>query len=404
MSGRATNRPRAQAAKEEVKPGAKRAAAREGRAKAQPHKPQGQIVLVMQGGGALGAYQVGVYQAMHEAGLEPDWVIGTSIGAINAGLIAGSHRDVRMQRIDQFWSNVEQQWPSHLMAGPIAAMNLGPNAATLLGGIRGFFRPNVLAWGGPHAALGADRASYYCTEPLRETLRSLIDFDLIGEQGMRLTVGAVNALRGTMRYFDSREQRLGVEHVMASGALPPAFPAVRIDGEPYWDGGIYSNTPIEAVLDDRPRRDSLIFAVNVWQHDGPEPESIWEVMGRQKDIQYASRADSHLLRQKQIHHLRHVIRELGEHLPPALREAKNVREMLSWGCGTTMHVVHLAAPRRSGEDHTKDIDFTPAGIAARREAGYRDTLRMIRNAPWEAPVDPMEAVIEHRCEVTAVAS
>jgi NTE family protein len=119
-----------------------------------------------------------------------------------------------------------------------------------------------------------------------------------------------------MRYFDSLEERLSLEHVMASGALPPAFPAIRIDGEPYWDGGVYSNTPIEAVLDDKPRRDSVIFGVNVWQPTGPEPESIWEVMGRQKDIQYASRADSHITRQKQIHRLRHVIRELTKNIPP----------------------------------------------------------------------------------------
>ena len=136
-----------------------------------------------------------------------------------------------------------------------------------------------------------------------------------------MTVGAVNACTGQMRYFDSRDGPLGVEHVMASGALPPAFPAVRIDGQPYWDGGIYSNTPIEAVLDDKPRRDSLIFAVNVWHQSGPEPESIWQVMGRQKDIQYASRADSHIARQKQIHRLRHVIRELRAQLPPAQRES-----------------------------------------------------------------------------------
>jgi NTE family protein len=212
---------------------------------------------------------------------------------------------------------------------------------------------------------------------------------------MRLTVGAVNVCSGRMHYFDSRSEPLCVEHVMASGALPPAFPAVRIDGEPYWDGGIYSNTPIEAVLDDKPRRDSLIFAVNVWHQSGPEPESIWQVMGRQKDIQYASRADSHIARQKQIHRLRHVIRELGRQLPAARRDDPQVKELMSWGCQSTMHVAHLLAPRVEGEDHTKDIDFTPEGVRARREAGYADTLRMIERAPWRAPTDPIEGVIEH---------
>jgi NTE family protein len=181
--------------------------------------------------------------------------------------------------------------------------------------------------------------------------------------------------------------------------MPPAFGAVRIDGEPYWDGGIYSNTPIEAVLDDKPRRDSLIFAVNVWHQQGPEPASIWQVMGRQKDIQFASRADSHIARQKQIHRLRHVIRELHRQLPAKLRDDPAVKELAGWGCGTTVHVAHLVAPRLDGEDHTKDIDFTPGGVQARREAGYADTLRMIERAPWnEACADPIEGVIEHRCE------
>jgi NTE family protein len=213
---------------------------------------------------------------------------------------------------------------------------------------------------------------------------------------VRLTVGAVNARTGEMRYFDSRDMPLGASHVMASGALPPAFPAVQIEGEPYWDGGIYSNTPIEAVLDDKPRRDALIFAVNVWHQHGPEPESILQVMSRQKDIQYASRADSHIAKQKQIHRLRHVIRELHREIPAHKRNDPKVKELASWGCGTTIHVAHLVAPRLDSEDHTKDIDFTPRGVLARREAGYADTLRMIRRAPWqEASTDPIEGVIEH---------
>jgi NTE family protein len=210
-----------------------------------------------------------------------------------------------------------------------------------------------------------------------------------------LTVGAVNVRTSEMRYFDSREQPVCLEHIMASGALPPAFPAIRIEGEAYWDGGLYSNTPLEAVLDDHPRRDSVIFAVNVWQPTGPEPQSVWEVLGREKDIQYASRADSHIRRQKQLHRLRHVIRELCAQLTPAQRAEPQVQELASWGCGTTMHVAHLVAPRLPGEDHLKDIDFTTQGIRRRREAGHADTLRMIRRAPWRKPVDPIEGVIVH---------
>jgi NTE family protein len=211
-----------------------------------------------------------------------------------------------------------------------------------------------------------------------------------------LTVGAVNVSSGQMHYFDSRNQSLGLDHVMASGALPPAFPAVRIDGQAYWDGGIYSNTPIEAVLDDNPRRNALVFAVNVWHQAGPEPESIWQVMGRQKDIQYASRADSHIARQKQIHRLRHVIRDLAQLLPPAERAKARVRELAAWGCSTTLHVAHLVSPRLKGDDHTKDIDFTPEGVRERRETGYADTIAMLDRAPWQAEFDPLEGVIEHR--------
>ncbi len=355
----------------------------------------GQVVLVLQGGGALGAYQVGVYEALHDAGIEPAWVIGTSIGAINAALIAGNPIEQRMERLSAFWSHVEK--PA-TVPGPIDWLGIGnmmSNMTTVMRGIPAFFEPNVAALRGTRARIGVESASYYSTEPLRRTLGELVDFKSLAGGPTRLTVGAVNACSGAMRYFDSRNETLGVEHVMASGALPPAFPAVRIDGEPYWDGGIYSNTPIEAVLDDRPRRDSLIFAVNVWHQTAPEPESIWEVMGRQKDIQFASRADSHISRQKQIHRLRHVIRQLTDQLPANKQRDPVVKELSSWGCGTTMHVAHLLAPRLAGEDHTKDIDFTPAGVAARRTAGYADTMAMIERSPWQAPTDPIEGVIEH---------
>jgi NTE family protein len=364
------------------------------RARTAPVLP-GQVVLVLQGGGALGAYQVGVYQAMHEAGIEPQWVIGTSIGAINAALIAGNAPQDRLQRLHAFWDEVEHQGGASGLFSWMGLGNAFANLATISRGIPSFFTPNFAALGGMHARVGLDAAAYYSTEPLRSTLNALIDFPRLGDRGVRLTVGAVNARSGEMRYFDSRSQALCADHVMASGALPPAFPAIRIDGEPYWDGGIYSNTPIEAVLDDVPRRDSVIFAVNVWHQKGEEPESIWEVMGRQKDIQYASRADSHILRQKQLHRLRHVIRELCAQIPASKRADPHLRELASWGCGTTMHVAHLVAPRLNGEDHTKDIDFTPEGIHGRWRAGYTDTLKMIERSPWNQPVDPIEGVIVH---------
>ncbi len=355
----------------------------------------GQVVLVLQGGGALGAYQVGVYEALHEAGIEPDWVIGTSIGAINAALIAGNAPEHRIERLQSFWARIEQ----HAGAGlPQLVPGLGntlANLATIARGIPTFFAPNPASWLGQHAPLGVDRAAHYTTAPLRQTLTELVDFDRINARHIRLTVGAVNVNTGEMRYFDGRDEAIRVEHVMASGALPPAFPAVRVDGEPYWDGGIFSNTPIEAVLDDKPRRDSLIFAVQVWNPEGNDPETLWQVAARQKDIQYASRAKSHIARQKQIHHLRHIIRELAKHIPEQAHTSKAVEELASWGCGTTMHVARLVAPRLDGEDQFKDIDFTPAGIRARWQAGYAETRHMVARAPWQGPVDTMEGVVIH---------
>ena len=344
--------------------------------------PPPQTVLVLQGGGALGAYQVGVVQALLEAGIEPDWVIGTSIGAINGALVAGNDPGHRMERLDAFWNTLRWRSPlTHLPFEP-GALNPWSNLSIVSQGVPGFFAPNAAAAWGAMAPLGAERAAWYDTSPLADTLRAHVDFERIARGTTRLTVGAVNVESGEMRYFDSRHEPLGVEHVMASGALPPAFPAVRVGDGLYWDGGIYSNTPIEAVLDDRPRRDSLIFAVQLWNPQGPAPQSIWQVMGRQKDIQYASRADSHIARQQQIHRLRHVINELVAELPPAQRDTPAVRELASWGCRTTMHVVRLLAPRLHAEDHTKDIDFTPAGIRARREAGLIDAREVIAQAPW----------------------
>ncbi len=365
----------------------------------------GQVVLVLQGGGALGAYQAGVYQALHESGVEPDWVIGTSIGAINAALIAGNAGNLRLERLRQFWSLVEspESWFSGF-GGPsgfgafdaFGTRNSVANLNIVLQGIAGFFEPNPNAMLGARFKVGAEQAAYYRTDPLRKTLAALIDFSSIAGSSTRLTVGAVNACSGAMRYFDSRNEALGVEHILASGALPPAFPAVRIGSDLYWDGGIYSNTPIEAVLDDFPRRSSLIFAVNVWHQSGPEPESIWEVMGRTKDIQYASRADSHIAKQKELHRMRHIIRELTARLTSEQRADPHIKELAYSGCGTTMHVAHLVAPRLEGEDPTKDIDFTSTGVKLRREAGYTETMRMIQRSPWLMSADPIEGVIEHR--------
>ncbi len=354
-----------------------------------------QVVLVLQGGGALGAYQAGVYQARMEGGIEPDWVIGTSIGAINGAIIAGNEPGNRIARLREFWDGMtrkgplDQFWPTAMFGNSLA------NLSTIMSGIPGFFAPNPQAFWGPAVPLGIDKASFYTTDPLKETLGRLVNFDCVNRKQVRLSVGAVNVRSGEMRYFDSRAMPLTAAHIMASGALPPAFPAIPIDGESYWDGGIYSNTPIEVVLDDVPRRDSLIFSVNVWQPTGTDPTTIQQVMARHKDIQFASRGKSHVARQAQIHRLRHVVRELANRLPAELRADPVVQDLAEYGCGTLMHLVRLLSPRLDGEDHTKDIDFTRSGIESRWKAGHDHARKVLAEKPWQGAVDTLAGVVIH---------
>jgi NTE family protein len=358
-------------------------------------KSKGQVVLVLQGGGALGAYQVGVYEALHQAGVEPDWIIGTSIGAINAGIIAGNKPQDRLAKLNEFWNRMERPsiWP--FAPAWTAVSDTWSYWSTLVRGIPGFFEPHLPAFWGAHIPLGVDRAGFYSTASLRQTLGELVDFSIINARVPRLTVGAANVRTSMMHYFDSRQSEISAKHIMASGALPPAFPAISIDGEYYWDGGILSNTPTEVIFDDYPRRNSLIFAVHLWNPTGPVPRSIWEVLHRQKDIQYSSRIASHITRQQQTHRLRHVVSQLVRYLPDDLRKSEAVQELAGYGCVTQMHVVRLLAPRLENENHTKDIDFTPSGIRMRREAGFEATMQALRQAPWEGDFDPIEGVILH---------
>jgi NTE family protein len=358
-------------------------------------KDKGQVVLVLQGGGALGAYQGGVYQALHETGIEPDWIVGTSIGAINASIISGNRPEDRLAKLQDFWKRVERAnfWGSFPAWGGVA--DALASWMTLTSGISGFFEPHTRAFLGAHIRLGPDRAGYYSTEPLRKTLDELVDFRLLNQGRPRLTVGAAHVRTAMMQYFDSRDMELTPSHILASGALPPAFPAVRIDGELYWDGGIMSNTPAERIFEDNPRRNSLIFAVHLWNPTGSEPETIWEVLDRHKDIQYSSRISNHIVRQSEAHRLRHVIGELLKYIPEEARQKPYVRELAAYSCRTRMHVVRLLAPRLDNENHTKDIDFSPAGIRTRWEAGYADTMDSLKHQPWRGEWDPLEGVILH---------
>ncbi|MFA5951140.1 MAG: patatin-like phospholipase family protein [Hyphomicrobium sp.] len=358
----------------------------------------GQIVLVFQGGGALGAYQAGVYQALHEAGIEPDWIIGTSIGAINAALIAGNEPQRRLSAIEDFWKRMADKSPLYSWPGFGLAAHAISNWQTITGGIKGFFEPQPLAFFGPWIELGAEHAGYYSTAPLEKTLSELVDFGLINRNRPRLTVGAAHVRTSQMRYFDTRQGEIGVEHIMASGALPPAFPAVRIDGDLYWDGGILSNTPAEVIFDDHPRRNSLVFSVHLWNPIGPEPQTMSDVALRHKDIQYSSRVATHILRQAQIHRLRHVIKELTAYVPESVRKSDEVQKLAAYACVTKMHIVQLLSPSLEHEDQTKDIDFSLTDIRQRWQAGYERTLKTIELAPWTNESDPLEGVVFHELE------
>jgi NTE family protein len=356
---------------------------------------KGQVVLVLQGGGALGAYQVGVYRALHEAGVEPDWIIGTSIGAINASLIAGNRLNDRLVKLEQFWKRMERRGASRFLTAWPELADIWALWPTLIDGIPGFFKPNPHAVWAANLPLGVSHAAFYSTDALRETLTQLVDFSIINSGSPRLTVGAANVESSTMQYFDSRETPITTEQIMASGALPPAFPAIKIDDQFFWDGGILSNTPTEVIFDILPRHNSLIFTVQLWNPKGPAPRSIWEALHRQKEIQYSSRIATHIAREQQTHRLRHVISQLVQRIPAEQRASPAVRELAGYGCVTQMHLVRLLAPRIGNESHTKDIDFSASCISARREAGYRATLKALELAPWQGEFDPIEGVILH---------
>ncbi|MDA5193826.1 patatin-like phospholipase family protein [Govanella unica] len=358
-------------------------------------KIKSQVVLVFQGGGALGAYQGGVYAALHEAGIEPDWVIGTSIGAINGAIIVGNKREDRLDRLREFWRRIERAEPlssTHLM--PWLDMSMA-KFSTLSTGLPGFFDPNIYATAGIFAPVGAENASFYTTDPLRNTLKELIDFDRLNVDRIRMTLGAVSVTSGNLYYFDNHNQGLTLDHVIASCSLPPAFPAVRINGQPFWDGGVYSNSPIDAVFDDTARKDSVIFSVNLWPPEGAEPQSIWQVLNRQKDISYSSSTDNYVTRQQQTHRLRHTISELVSKLPPSELAKPEIQELANFGCPTHMHIIRLLANPLEGDDVNKDIDFCEDSITSRWQNGYADVCKVIKLAPWTQDLGACGGVIIH---------
>jgi NTE family protein len=356
-------------------------------------------VLVLQGGGALGAYQAGVYQALHEHELAPDWVVGTSIGAINAALIAGNPPQRRVDALKEFWQRVSHRDGIDLRLVIDEARRANATFATanaMARGVPGFFSPRVFNPFVLGLAVEPEAASYYDTAPLAKTLHELVDFNYLNAPGgVRLTVNAVKVTCGELVRFDNTERPLATEHIMASGALPPGFPPVRVDGELYWDGGLYSNTPLETVLDDQPARDTLCFMVDLWNAQGPEPRTFDEVQTRQKDVMFASRSKRHIEDYLRTHRLQCMVRELYDRLPADRRGEAQARMLEELGCNTVMHIVRLPYGGQDWHMSAKDINFSRGSIDWRWEQGYRDAIRAIGLAGWTAAVEDGIGVVLH---------
>ncbi|GAA6121766.1 patatin-like phospholipase family protein [Acidovorax sp. FG27] len=340
--------------------------------------------LVLQGGGALGAYQAGVYEAMHEADPRLDWVAGVSIGAINAALIAGNAPEHRVARLREFWNLVSsgfgQQVPGGL--GDRALLNQWSAASAVLFGIPGFFQPRrdpaLLLLGG-----AAPVTSYYDTAPLKSTLERLVDFDRINRREVRLSVGAVNVRTGNSVYFDNPVQAIGPEHIMASGALPPGFAAVHIDGEDYWDGGVVSNTPLQYVLDVHPRtRPLVVLQVDLFSARGPLPRTLSEVAQRQKDIMYSSRTRMNTDAMSANVNLQQALADLMAKLPPALQGDPSVAALRAQLTHQPIDIVHLIYRNRPYEQDSKDYEFSRATVLDHWQAGMHDMRCTLAHPEW----------------------
>ena len=358
----------------------------DGNPPARPASYDKKIGLVLQGGGALGSYQAGVYEALASSEYLPDWVAGISIGAINAAIIAGNTPENRLKRLRSFWEEITAHtslWPSAL-GGSLAAWQQKASALTaLMFGQPGFFTPRTLQdWFSPGKLI-----SYYDTSALKGTLERLVDFDRINNaREMRLSVGAVNVRTGQFAYFDSASITIRPEHVMASGALPPGFPPVEIDGEHYWDGGLFSNTPLQYVLDYSPRRSRLTFQVDVFQALGRLPSNLDEVNERDKDIRYSSRTQISSNAYRERHDVRHAINELHKLLPPDLANTEQARRLYEHGCVTEMDIMQLVYRPIEPQGASKDYEFSRSSMEVRWQQGISDALTALHGSPWLAPM------------------
>ncbi len=346
------------------------------------------IACVFQGGGALGAYQVGAFKALHEHGYHPNFLAGVSIGAINAAIVAGNSPDKQIERLEEFWKTITPSaWSDYLYHFADIDMihhfhNRMGATNSLLFGQTGFFEPRLT---NPNLLEGAtpDQLSYYDTSPLRETLTRLIDFDRINSREVTLSLGAVNITKGELVYFNNQETKITVDHVMASGALPPAFPAVKIGDDYFWDGGIYGNTPLLAVLDALPLADTLCFMIDCFNLKGPLPTTMDQIEERQKDIKYGS----HSRRNTSLHNTRQnlqaAIAFLGEKLSPEAKKDPDVKRILELGNEKKFSLVHIIYQSTGFSHSFKDYNFARAIVLRRFKHGYRDACAVLENPQWE---------------------
>jgi len=346
------------------------------------------IALLLQGGGALGAYQGGVYEALAEANIHPDWIAGISIGAINAAIIAGNPPNSRADRLREFWTQVTLNAPWHWSGAPFTDLTNSDHTRNFLNqvnasfaavfGASGFFSARPLApWLQAGGTLAA--TSIYDTGALKTTLERLVDFDRINAGMTRFSAGAVNVRTGNLVYFDSTTHTIRPEHILASGALPPGFPAVEIDGEHYWDGGLVSNTPLQYVIECGARQDTLVFQVDLWSARGQIPRNMADVVTRQKEIQYSSRTRASTDQFKSLHRLQRELAALLNRLPEDLRKHEDVRLLRTAASDNVHNLVHLIYRARDYEGHSKDYEFSRLSMQDHWRAGYHDALRTLRH-------------------------
>ncbi|MDB5065579.1 MAG: Patatin [Chloroflexi bacterium] len=361
-------------------------------------------VLVLQGGGALGAYHIGAYRALHEAGFAPGWICGTSIGALNAAVLVGNRPQDRVERLEEFWDEISwpDLWGVEPPQGLERAFNTASNLSALMFGQPNFFGPYVP---GPYLSLPGRKGatSFYDTSPMLRTLTRLADFAVVNSGATRISLGATNVTTGNVRFFDNKKRSsdggrdvIGPAHALASGSLPPGFPATEIDGESYWDGGCVSNTPLDAVLNDLPTDHTVVFMVDLWDAAGPVPETIDQVMWRQKNIQYASRTAHHITEAAERVYLRSLLTAVRSRVPKDALDDPAIPNAPHLGYEGKLDIVHVVYRPTDDQISSSDAEFSRSSIAKRSKAGYEDLKLALRHAPWVGKERPAAAVVVHR--------